>query len=129
MKKVALIPLSALLYAFPFSIHAQAASDSEQSAVKIEHGMLREGTEVHLKMLETVASNTYKRGDRFGMEVAEPVIVDGREWIPVGSPAVGEVIDAAKPGAGGKAGRLILATRFVVTKDVQITLHSFTAGA
>lgn len=86
------------------------------------------GTEVHLRLLEAVASHTHKRGDRFKLEVAQPIAVDERIIVPAGSPAIGEVVHAAKPGMSGKAGELILATRSISVGEHIIKLRSFTAG-
>jgi len=90
--------------------------------------VLARGTEVHLRLLESVGSNTHKRGDRFKLEVAEVVSVDGELIVPAGSPAIGEVIHAAKPGASGKAGELILVVRWLRAGDHEVKLRSFTAG-
>lgn len=89
---------------------------------------LAAGTEVHLRLLEPVASNTHKRGDRFKLEVAEPIVVDGSVLVPAGSPASGEVVHAAKPGMAGKAAEMILATRSLSVGEHEVRLRSFTAG-
>jgi hypothetical protein len=86
------------------------------------------GTEVHLRLLEPVASNTHKRGDRFKLEVAEPIVVDDSLLVPAGSPAIGEVVHAAKPGMSGKAAEMILATRLLSVGEHEVKLRSFTAG-
>ena len=75
-----------------------------------------------------ISSKTNKNGDRFGITVAEDVRVGERIVIPVGSVGEGEVIHAAKPGAGGKAGELILAARFIRVGDTQVRLRSFALG-
>ena len=85
-------------------------------------------TEVHLRLLEAVASNTHKHGDRFKLEVAEPVIVDGQVLIPAGTACIGEVVHAARAGFGGKAGELILASRFLRLADREVRLRSFSAS-
>lgn len=85
-------------------------------------------TEIHLRLLEPVASNTHQHGDRFKLEVAEPVAVDGNVVIPAGAACVGEVVHAGKAGFGGKAGELILASRFVQLGDRAVKLRSFSAG-
>lgn len=85
-------------------------------------------TEVHLRLLEPVASNTHKHADRFKLEVAEPVAVDGNVVIPAGAACVGEVVHAGKAGFGGKAGELILASRFVQLGDREVKLRSFSAA-
>lgn len=85
-------------------------------------------TEIHLRLLEAVASNTHKHGDRFKLEVAEPVVVDGQVVIPAGTACIGEVVHAAKAGFGGRAGELILTSRFVQLGEHQVKLRSFSAG-
>jgi hypothetical protein len=85
-------------------------------------------TEVHLRLIEPVASNTHKRGDRFPLEVVEPVLVDGTPVIPIGTRGEGEVVHAAKSGFGGKAGELILVARWVQVGDLPVRLRSFSAG-
>lgn len=104
-----------------------ALSNSEQGNDARLHTLVA-GTEVHLRLLEAVASHTHKRGDRFKLEVAEPIVVDESIVVPAGSPAIGEVVHAAKPGMSGKAGELILATRSLSVGDHEIKLRSFTAG-
>jgi hypothetical protein len=89
---------------------------------------LAAGTEIHLRLLEPVASHTHKRGDRFKLEVAEPVTVDQSVIVPAGSPAIGEVVHAAKPGMSGKAGELILVARFLRVGEHEVKLRSFVAG-
>ena len=49
-------------------------------------------TEIHLRLLKPIASNTHKHGDRFKLEVAEAVVVDGSVVIPAGATCVGEVV-------------------------------------
>lgn len=85
-------------------------------------------TEIHLRLLEPVASNTHTHGDRFKLEVVDPVIVDGAVVIPAGAACVGEVVHGAKAGFGGRAGELILASRFVRVGDQEIKLRSFAAS-
>lgn len=85
-------------------------------------------SEIPLRLLDTVASNTHKRGDRFRIEVATAVMIEDQIVIPAGSIGEGEVIHAAKPGMAGRAGELILAARFLRVGEHEIKLKSFTAG-
>jgi hypothetical protein len=87
---------------------------------------LPSNTEVHLHIIESVGSNTYKRGQHFGIETAEPVLVDGVELIGKGVKGEGEVIHADKASLGGRAGELILAARFLRVGDIEVKLKSFT---
>jgi len=131
MEKKARLAASLVACALIGSIHAQETPrvGVETSSVAPASGFLPAGTEVHLQMVDDVASNTHKRGDHFNLTVVDPVIVGGREWIPAGAPAVGEVIEAHKSSGGGSPGRLILAARFVIANNSKIALRSFTAGA
>jgi hypothetical protein len=102
-------------------------TDSEQTIADRLH-TLAAGTEIHLRLLEPVASHTHKRGDRFKLEVAEPITVDQAVIVPAGSPATGEVVHAAKSGMSGKAGELILVARFLRVGEHEVKLRSFVAG-
>lgn len=91
--------------------------------------LLPANTEIHLRMLESVGSATHRRGDRFKLEVADVVELDGDVIIPAGTPAQGEVIHAAKAGMSGRAGELILVVRFLNAGDQWVSLRSFSAGS
>jgi hypothetical protein len=86
-------------------------------------------TPVLVRIEDEISSKTNKMGDRFRITVAEDVRVGDAVVIPVGSTGEGEVIHAARPGAGGKAGELIVVARFVLVGDNQVRLRSFTLGA
>lgn len=68
--------------------------------------VLRSGTPVALKMSEmlTTKGKKLKVGQRFNMEVAQAVEVNGVVVIPAGSPAIGEVTDVRNKGMWGKSG-------------------------
>jgi hypothetical protein len=86
-------------------------------------------TPVIVRLEETISSNKNKPGDHFRITVAEDVRVADAVVIPAGSSGEGEVVHAAKSGAGGKAGELILVARYVTVNDQQIRLRSFALGA
>ena len=79
-------------------------------------------TPVAVRLEEPISSNKNKPGDRFRITVGDALV------IPAGSVGEGEVVHAAKSGAGGKAGELILAARFVRVGDIDIRLRSFALG-
>ncbi len=85
-------------------------------------------TPVIVRLEEAISSNKNKPGDRFRITVAEDVRVGEALVIPAGSAGEGEVVHAAKSGAGGKAGELILVARFVRVGDIDIRLRSFALG-
>ena len=85
-------------------------------------------TPVLVRLEEAVSSNKNKPGDRFRITVAEDVRIGDAVVIPAGSAGEGEVVHAAKSGAGGKAGELIVVARFVRVGDLEIRLRSFALG-
>ena len=68
--------------------------------------VLRSGTPVQLMVLNEVTTKTAKPGDRFVLRVHAPVSQNGAVVIPVGTKAVGEVVDAEKNGILGQSGKL-----------------------
>ena len=69
-------------------------------------GVLRAGTPIALKMAEglTTKGKNLRVGQRFQLEVAEPVLLNGQVVIPAGSPATGEVTTVRNKGMWGKSG-------------------------
>lgn len=63
-------------------------------------------TPVRLMVLNEVSTKDHSAGHRFPLRVNEAVVVDGRELIPVGATAWGELTDAEKSGNVGKRGKL-----------------------
>lgn len=68
--------------------------------------VLRAQTPVVLKMSEelTTKKKAVRVGQRFNLEVAEPVTVNGVVVIPVGAPATGEITQVRNKGMWGKSG-------------------------
>jgi hypothetical protein len=71
------------------------------------------GTIVQVELTEALSSQTSQQGQLFGLRLAEPILVDGREIVAAGALGGGEVIDAHPRAFGGRQGRLILSGRFV----------------
>lgn len=114
----------ALLLA-PATVSAQAVAPSMPlAAPSSEMAMLRTGTEVVLKLSEelTTKGKKLRVGQRFHMETAEPVIVQGMTVIPVGSPAVGEITDVRNKGMWGKSGHLGARVLYVTVNGRQMRL-------
>jgi len=88
------------------------------------NAVLRTGTEVPLRLLETLTTKEKKLrvGQRFRMETAEPVVVQGVTVIPVGSPAIGEITDVRNKGMWGKSGHLGARILYVTVNGRQIRL-------
>lgn len=94
------------------------------AAVPASSLRLPANTVVELETLDEVSSKTSKPKDFFRLRVAEDVRVDGRVLIPAGTEAIGQVVHAAKSGAGGKAGELILAARAIKLPQGDVKLRS-----
>lgn len=86
--------------------------------------VLRSGTSVPLRTVEalTTKGKKLKVGQRFNLEVAEPVMVNGQTVIPVGSPAVGEITHVRNKGMWGKSGKIEARILYVRANGVQIRL-------
>lgn len=97
----------------------------------VDGGILVEAdTLIRLMVLNEVSSRTVQPGERFVLRVDEPVVVAGTTIIPAGAKAWGEVLDAQKSGAVGKAGRLQarLVSVEVGGQEVPISGKQQTAG-
>jgi hypothetical protein len=99
---------------------APAASAASPAAV------LRTGTKVPLKLSEelTTKGKKLRVGQRFQLEVAEAVFVDGQMVIPVGSPAVGEITEVRNKGMWGKSGHLTAQVLYATVNGRQIRLNA-----
>jgi hypothetical protein len=103
---------------------APAAVAPPIQAPATTNAVLRVGTEVPLRLLEelTTKGKKLRVGQRFRMETSEPVMVQGAVVIPVGSPAVGEIIDVRNKGMWGKSGHLGARVLYVTVNGRQIRL-------
>lgn len=111
----------------PATVSAQsvmASAPSPIAAPMTNNAILRTGTEVPLRLSEelTTQGKKLRVGQRFRLETAEPVIVQGITVIPVGSPAVGEVTDVRNKGMWGKSGQLGARVLYVTVNGRQIRL-------
>ena len=111
----------------PVSLLAQTAIAPVPAPIAVaitNNAVLRTGTEVPLRLSEelTTQGKKLRVGQRFRLETAEPVIVQGVTVIPVGSPAVGEVTDVRNKGMWGKSGQLGARVLYVTVNGRQIRL-------
>ena len=88
------------------------------------NAVLRAGTPIQLRMMEEVTTKkkVSKVGQRFQLEVAAPVEVNGVEVIPAGAPAWGEITSVRNKGMWGKSGHLEARLLFVRVNGRQIRL-------
>lgn len=101
-----------------------AAETAPVAAPSTSNAVLRVGTEVPLKLSEelTTKGKKLRVGQRFQMETAAAVVVQGVTVIPVGSPAVGEITDVRNKGMWGKSGHLSARILYVTVNGRQIRL-------
>jgi hypothetical protein len=108
---------------------AQPAADpaADKSVLMVgtpQASVLRAGTPIALKMREelTTKGKDLRVGQRFQLEVAEPVLVNGQVVITAGSPAIGEVTAVRNKGMWGKSGGINARALFVRANGQQIRL-------
>lgn len=89
-----------------------------------DQAMLRVGTEVPLRLSEelTTKGKKLRVGQRFRLETAESVVVQGVTVIPAGSPAMGEITDVRNKGMWGKSGHLAGRVLYVTVNGRQIRM-------
>ena len=102
----------------PAMVAAPIAAPATTSAI------LRVGTEVPLRLDQelTTTGKQLRVGNRFHLQTSEPIIVQGVNVIPVGSPAVGEITDVRNKGMWGKSGHLAARILYVTVNGRQIRL-------
>jgi hypothetical protein len=102
----------------------QAPAAAPIAAQPTTNAILRVGTVVPLRLTDelTTKGKKLRVGDRFHLETSEPVMVQGVNVIPVGSPAVGEITDVRNKGMWGKSGHLAARILYVTVNGRQIRL-------
>ena len=103
---------------------APAAAPQAASAAAPTNAVLRAGTAVQLTMLEEVTTEkkSARVGQRFMLEVAAPVEVNGVVVVPAGTPAWAEVTEVRNKGMWGKSGKLTARLLYLRVNGRQIRL-------
>jgi hypothetical protein len=103
---------------------AYAAPVAPIAAPAMTTAILRVGTEIPLRLDQelTTKGKQLRVGDRFHLETSEPVMVQGVNVIPVGSPAMGEITDIRNKGMWGKSGHIGARLLYVTVNGRQIRL-------
>jgi hypothetical protein len=86
------------------------------------------GTPVDIEIAETISSKVIKRGDKFALRLAYPIMLDGKVVVPAGVTGVGQVVDVAPSGALGRPAKLLLAARYLDFSGRQIPLRTLQLG-
>jgi hypothetical protein len=83
------------------------------------------GTAVKMKLETTLATFSSKAGDPFSARVTEPVVVDGKTVIPIGSTVEGRVTKANEPRRiAGKPTIAIFPEKLVLPNGDRFTLNA-----
>ena len=112
----ALVVSTTLFFASHTSLHAQ------QSVT------ISEGTEVKIRLLETLSSNNAVVGQKFNLELEQDLQLNNQTVFPKGTKALGSVVSARKKGFMGKAGELNIKIDYLLFGDQRIALRSTTAS-
>jgi hypothetical protein len=86
-------------------------------------------TPVRIELTEAVGSNGRARGDKFGIKLSSPILVNGQMVAPAGATGMGEVVYAEAAGMGGAPGKLVLAARYVDVGSVRVRLKALNLSA
>lgn len=86
------------------------------------------GTLIDLEISEPITSWQHKRGDKFQLRLAQPLVVDGRLLVPAGTTGVGEIVHAAAARGGGAPGELLIAARYLDVDGGQLPLRGMKLG-
>ena len=86
--------------------------------------VLRAGAAIPIRLLKelTTEGKHLRAGDRFDIEVAEPVLLQGQTVIPTGSHGVGEVTSVRNKGMWGKSGNIEARLLYIRVGDRQIRI-------
>jgi hypothetical protein len=81
-------------------------------------------TPVRLVIRTHLGSKISTSGQTFAIQLAQPILVEGKELVPAGTAGMGEVVHAKKSGGSGASGELVLAARYLELGDRRLRLRS-----
>lgn len=101
-----------------------AAAPQAIAPAATTNAVLRAGTPVQLRLMEeiTTKKKAARVGQRFMLEIAAPVEVNGVVVIPAGTPAWGEITEVRNKGMWGKSGKLTARLLYLRVNGRQIRL-------
>lgn len=105
-----------------------AADQTLPSTPAAANAHIAADTLVRIELAAEVNSKTGKRGDKFPIRLASPIVVDGHIAAPAGAAGEGEVVYAEAGKGGGAPGKLVLAARYVEVGGQRIALKAFHLG-
>jgi hypothetical protein len=83
------------------------------------------GTVVAIALAEQLTSKDRTRGEKFPIQLAAPITIDGRVVAAAGASGQGEVVYAEAAKGGGAPGKLVLAARYIDVGQVRVPLKAF----
>ncbi len=81
-------------------------------------------TELVLELTQALSSKSSRRGDPVALRLAEPLQWQGQLLIPAGAVAAGDVVHADRAKAGGQAGELVFAARYLLWNSQRLPLRA-----
>jgi hypothetical protein len=81
-------------------------------------------TPVKIVVRAHLGSKISTSGESFALELADPIVVDGKVLVPAGTTGMGEVVHAKNSGGSGAGGELILAARYLEFGGRRMRLRS-----
>ena len=110
------------------SVRADAQETPAQPHTASDCCRLIDGTAVAIEIVDPLSSALLKRGDQFKIRLAEPVTIEGEVVIAAGIEGIGEVVHAERSRAGGKAGELLIAARYLDYRGDKVRLRGLKLG-
>jgi hypothetical protein len=107
----------------PLSLVAPKPPESVPNALSVPSGTL-----LTIEITDYVSTRTANRDDLFNFRLAEPLRLKDVVVMQEGTPGKGIVIEAAKPGMGGKPAKLVLAARYLEFEGRQIPVKGLNLG-
>ena len=114
--------------------HAEPVTEAQQVELVLPQVesestiVLPRDTPVHLMVLNEVSTKKHEVGHVFRLRVNQPIVIDGRELIPVGATAWGELTDADKSGNVGKSGTLAARLTHLEHNGVRVPIEGETTA-
>ena len=93
-------------------------------AATVNAQMVPPGTDVVVKTIDTMSSKVAKTGDKFVVEVADDVVVNGQMLIPAGTRGSGTILFARAKHGGGVSGALDVRIDYVDAPSGRIKLKA-----
>lgn len=75
------------------------------------------GVTIHCRLSQTITTQSNAQGDPFSARVSEPLMIDGREAIPVGATIQGRISALVRPGHFRGVGEMLLTAETITFPD------------